>query len=212
MIEYVIEHNPDDRILAKASQLLDRGEIICFPTDTNWILAASAGQKAAIEKLYKIKQEGSQKHFSVLCNDISKASEFALIDNQAFKILKKLTPGHYTFIFEATKKTAKLIQASKTDREIGIRFVPSTLVNKLIEVHGEVLVSTNIPKASLHIAEDSYDPIYSYQIEEYLGHLIALIIDPGEFEFLGPSTIVSFIENPNGEVIRVGAGDPDFFA
>ena len=61
------------------------------------------------DKLYKIKKEGKQKHFSLLCSNISRASEVALIDNTAFKLLKKTTPGHYTFIFEATKNLSKLI-------------------------------------------------------------------------------------------------------
>ncbi len=211
MIEYVIAHNPDDRVLEKASSVLKQGGIICFPTDTNWILAACSTHKDAIEKLYKIKKEGTQKHFSILCSDFSMASDLALIDNGAFRLLKKCIPGHYTFIFEATKKMAKLIQASKTDKEVGIRFVPSELVSKLIATHGEALVSTNIPKSLLGLAEDNLDPIYSYQIEEAISHMIGLIIDPGEIDFAGESSIVDFASSEVPTIIREGAGDISFF-
>lgn len=205
MIEYVIAHNPDDRILQKASDLLHAGKLICFPSDTNWILAASVGSKSAIEKLYKIKKENKQKHFSLLCHDISTASEYAVIDNTAFKMLKKLVPGHYTFIFEATKKIAKLIQASKTDKEIGIRFVPRELISKVIEAHGMPLISSNIP---LHLFEQEL--IYSYDLEDKLRGLVEMIIDPGEFEFDGPSSIIDFSQGTGPMLVREGAGDCSF--
>lgn len=211
MIEYVIAHNPDTRVLEKASKILRAGGIICFPTDTNWILAACSKNKNGIEKLYRFKREGKQKHFSLLCSDISTASEVALIDNQAFKLLKRSTPGHYTFIFEATRNLSKLIQASKTDKEVGVRFVPSELVNAIISHHGHPLVSTNIPKSMLGVEEHSIEPIYSYQVEDKISHLVDLIIDPGEIEFAGPSTIIDFSQGTGPMLVREGAGDIGLF-
>ena len=211
MIEYVIEHNPDDRVLQKASKILSEGKLICFPTDTNWILAACSGQKNGIDKLYKIKKEDKQKHFSILCADLSMASEMALIDNSAFRLLKRVIPGHFTFIFEATKKIAKLVQASKTDKEVGIRFVPSHLVSKIIEAHGQPLVSTNIPKSMLGLDSESNEMIYSYQLEDVLAATVELIIDPGELEFSGPSSIIDFTTGVP-EVIREGVGDISLFS
>jgi tRNA threonylcarbamoyl adenosine modification protein (Sua5/YciO/YrdC/YwlC family) len=207
MIEYIIAHSPDDRVLAKASAILKSGGLVCFPTDTSWTLAACSTNKSAIEKLYKIKKEGKQKHFSILCDEISTASDVAIIQNHAFKTLKKLIPGHYTFIFEASKKMAKLVQASKTDKEVGIRFVPSILIEKLIKEHGEVLISTNIPDKMFDLPEDSTEQIYSYQVEEACSHLVEMIIDPGEFEFSGPSTIIDFSSGEIPLLVREGAGD-----
>ena len=211
MIEYIVAHNPDDRVLAKASKILTSGGLVCFPTDTSWILVACSTHKEAIAKLYKIKKEDSQKHFSILCNDISKASDVAIISNHAFRLLKKCIPGHYTFIFEATKKMAKLVQASKTDKEVGIRFVPSILVSRLIEAHGEVLVSTNIPYSLLDLPDDTTEPVYSYLLEEKISHITSMIIDPGEFEFTGPSSIIDFASGEVPLVIREGAGDISIF-
>ncbi len=211
MIEYVLEHNPDDRILRKASEALGQGKLICFPTDTNWILAACSSQKSAIEKLYKIKKEDKQKHFSILCSDLSMAAEVAIINNSAFRLLKKSIPGHYTFIFEATKKLAKFVQASKVDKEVGIRFVPSHLVSKIIEIHGQPVVSTNLPKSLLGLSEDSTDMIYSYQLEDALLDIVAMIIDPGEFEFVGKSSIINLSKDTGPEIIREGVGDISYF-
>lgn len=205
MIEYIVAHNPDDRVLKKACDILNQGGLVCLPTDTNWILIASPFHKDGIEKLYKLKKENDTKHFSVFCSDISMASEVAIIDNQSFKTLKKAIPGHFTFIFEASKKIAKVIKATKTDKEIGIRFVPSILVTKLIETLGQPVISTNIPMHVLNLNPE--DEVFSYMIEDSeLSHQIDLIIDPGEHEFSGPSTIISFLNN-NIEVIREGAGD-----
>lgn len=212
MIEYIVAHNPDNRVINRASEILKNGGLICFPTDTNWVLAACSTKKSAIEKLYKIKKEDAQKHFSLLCNDISKASEVAHISNHAFRLLKKCIPGNYTFIFEATKKISKLIQASKTDKEVGIRFVPSVLVNRIIEVHGEVLVSTNVPLRLLDLSPDYIGPIYSYQLEDKISHLTEQIIDPGEIEFSGPSSIIDFSAGDVPIIVREGAGDTHIFS
>ena len=205
MIEYIIAHSPDDRVLEKACSLLRKGGVICLPTDTNWILIADPYHKDSLEKLYRVKKENGNKHFSLFCPDISIASEVAHIDNNAFKILKKNTPGHYTFIFEAKKKISKSIKASKLDKEIGIRFVPSLLVEKLLEKYGDIVISTNIPLSSLSVNEG--DAIYSYMIEDSeLKSIVEMIIDPGEIEFAGPSTIISFLSDIP-ELIRDGAGD-----
>lgn len=210
MIEYIISHSPDDRVLQKASDILAQGGLVCFPTDSNWTFAACAQNKVGTEKLYKMKKEGKQKHFSLLCDSISMASDVALIDNQSFRLLKKTIPGHYTFIFEATKKVAKLIQASKTDKEIGLRFVPSDFVNKLIDKHGQALMCTNVTNEMLGLAQGSSEDIYSYLIEDKLSHCIDMIIDPGEFEFTGETSIIDFTSGVP-EIIRTGSGDTSFF-
>lgn len=206
MIEYVVPHNPDDRILEKASALMRDGELVCFPTDTNWIICADINSKKGIEKLYKIKSEQNTKHFSLLCDSISTASEIALISDFAFRMLKRTTPGNYTFIFEANKTMAKKIQASKTDKEVGIRFPPGDLAKKLISTHGSALVSTNLTHELLEQPEDC--DIYSYLIEDSVfANRIKMIIDPGEHSFVGQSTIVNFSNGDVPEVVREGAGD-----
>lgn len=207
MIEYIIAENPDDRILKKASELLHSGKVICFPTDTNWILACDPHSPRGVELLYRLKGEEKKKHFSLLCDSISRASELAIIDDSAFKIIKRIIPGHYTFIFEATKTSAKFLKATKVDKEIGIRFTPTHFVQELIKTHGDVLMSTNVTHQML--GEDEGSPIYSYMLDDSAMD-ISLILDPGEFEFAGQSTIVDFTQG-FPEVIREGAGSISSF-
>lgn len=206
MIEYVIPHDPDDRVIEKARKAVANGKLICAPTDTNWIVMADPFNKEAVGTLYEFKKEGSQKHFSLMVNEISKASDVALIDDRAFKLLRKTTPGHYTFIFEATKKIAKTLKASKTDKEIGLRFVPVPLIERLVEACDGILIGTNVPRSAFNMSETD-GQIYSYMIEDKFAHMLELIIDPGEFEFAGQSTIVDFSKELP-EVTREGAGDP----
>lgn len=136
------------------------------------------------------------------------ASEVAYIDDYAFKLLKKVIPGHYTFIFEASRSIAKNIKASKTDKEVGLRFPPSPVAKKLIEYIGRPLISSNIDREKLGV--EAEDEIYSYLIEDNLGHQIDLILDPGEFEFVGQSSIID-LKDEAPVIIREGAGDLSLF-
>jgi len=209
MIEYVVEHNPDDRILAKASQILRNGGLICFPSDTNWVVIADPYNKQGVDKLYRLRHEDNTKHFTILCEDYKKAAEIAFIDDGAFRILKKLTPGSYTFIFEAQKKITKLLKASKTDKEVGIRFPPSEFCKKFLIKYGDVVICSHINHDFLGLEDDGV-PLYSALIEDVVGGKIELIIDPGEYSFVGPTTIIDFTSG-EPEVVREGVGSTALF-
>lgn len=202
MIEYVIANNPDDRVLRKASALMRNGDLVCIPTDTNWVVITDPFSKRGVENIYRFKKADKLKHFSLLCDSISRASEVAIIDDSIFKILKRIIPGHFTFIFEATKKITKAVQANKTDHQVGIRFIPSILVEKLLEIHGDVVISTNVDYHTYGLDEEA---IYSYQLEEAFGGHLKMIIDPGDYEFTGHSTIIDFTTGA-AEIIRQGVG------
>lgn len=209
MIEYVVEHNPDDRTLQKASQILKKGGLVCLPTETNWVAAADPYSKEGLEKLYQLRHIENTKHFTLQAENFSKAQEVAYISDAAFAMVKKVIPGPYTFIFEAQKKVTKYLKASKYDKEVGIHFPPSALFRALLSVHGELIITSSITHEMLGLEEDEY--MYSALIEDQYPHLIDLIIDPGEVQFLGPSTIVDFTSGA-AEVTREGAGDPSYFA
>jgi tRNA threonylcarbamoyl adenosine modification protein (Sua5/YciO/YrdC/YwlC family) len=205
MIEYVVEHNPDDRTLKKASQILRNGGLICFPTETNWVVVADPFNKEGIDKLYRFRHVDNTKHFTVLCDSFQKAQEVSFIDDGAFRLLKKMIPGSYTFIFEAQKKITKHLKASKTDKEVGIRFPPKALCLKFLEVHGEVVISSHLTHEMMEM-EDDGNPLYSALIEDYYGNKIDMIIDPGEYEFIGNNTTIIDFTSGAPEVIREGAG------
>lgn len=203
MIEYVIANNPDDRVLKRASELLKNGELVCIPTDTNWVVIADPFVKKGVENIYRFKKVDKLHHFSLLCDSISRASEVAIIDDSIFRILKRIIPGHFTFIFEATKKIMKAVQANKNDHQVGIRFIPSVLVERLLAIHGDVVLSTNVDYKTFGLEESN---ILSYQLEDAIGGHLKMIIDPGDYEFAGISTVVDFSSGA-AEIIRQGVGE-----
>lgn len=209
MIEYVLEHNPDDRIIAKASQILRSGGLLCFPTETNWVVVCDPFNKDSVEKLYRLRHIENTKHLTVLCCTFKTAQEIALINDGAFSLMKKVIPGSYTFIFEAQKKITKFLKASKVDHQVGIRFPPSNLARTILDSFDGVLLSTHLSHDMVEGADPDM-PLYSALIEDSFGNMIDMIIDPGEFEFIGSTTIVDF-SSGEPEVVREGAGNPAIF-
>jgi tRNA threonylcarbamoyl adenosine modification protein (Sua5/YciO/YrdC/YwlC family) len=209
MIEYVVEHNPDDRVLTRASQILRNGGLLCFPTETNWIVVADPYNKKGVDKLYHLRHVENTKHFTILCPNFQKAMEISFISDGAYALMKKVVPGPYTFIMEAQKKITKLLKASKYDHQVGIRFPPKKLSKSILESFDGVVICTSITPEMMEMEPGSY--LYSALIEDYFGHMIDMIIDPGEFEFIGPTTIIDFT---SGEplVIREGAGPTTLFS
>lgn len=209
MIEYVVEHNPDDRVLTRASQILQNGGLLCFPTETNWVVVCDPFKKESVDKLYRIRHIENTKHLTVLCPTFQKAMEIAFIDDSAFRLMKKVIPGPYTFIFEAQKKITKFLKASKVDHQVGIRFPPKQLCRSIMTSFDGVLLSTHISHDMIE-GSDPDLPLYSLLIEEQFGSLIEMIIDSGETEFVGSTTIVDFTSGMP-DVQRVGAGNPALF-
>lgn len=209
MIEYVVEHNPDDRVLTRASQILRNGGLLCFPTETNWVVVCDPFKKESVDKLYRIRHIENTKHLTVLCSSFQKAMEIAFINDGAFSLMKKVIPGPYTFIFEAQKKITKFLKASKVDHQVGIRFPPKQLCRSIMTAFDGVLLSTHISHDMIE-GSDPEMPLYSLLIEDQFGSLIDMIIDSGETEFVGSTTIVDFTSGMP-EVQRVGAGNPALF-
>lgn len=211
MIEYVVPQNPDDRVLNKAFKILEEGGLVCLPTDTNWVAACDPFSKKGLDSLYRLKKAPQSKHFSVLCSNISMASEIASVDNRTFKVIKSLAPGHYTFILNAKKKIIKSVKASKSDHEVGVRIPPDTFVRVFLEKYGKILLSTHITHSLLGLQDESIE-IYSFLIDDNLGHMIPLTLDPGEFNFVGESTVIDMTDPDHMVVLREGAGDISFFS
>jgi tRNA threonylcarbamoyl adenosine modification protein (Sua5/YciO/YrdC/YwlC family) len=209
MIEYVVEHSPDDRVLRRASQTLKNGGLVCFPSDTNWIVIADPYSKAGVDRLYRLRHVENTKHFTILCSSFQKAMEIAVINDSAFSLMKKVVPGPYTFIFQAQKKITKFLKASKYDHEVGIRFPSRPLCRSLMQAHDDILLSSHLTPDMFDLEEGS-DFIYSALIEDQFGPLIDTIVDPGEYEFIGPTTIIDFTEDLP-RVVREGSGPVSIF-
>jgi tRNA threonylcarbamoyl adenosine modification protein (Sua5/YciO/YrdC/YwlC family) len=209
MIDYVQEHSIDSRVLERASLILRRGGIICFPTETNWIVAADPFHKGAVDKLYQLRHIENTKHLTVMCPNFQCAMEIAHINDSAFSLLKKVVPGSYTFIFEAHKKITRFLKASKSDHQVGIRFPPKNLCQSLLRHFDSILITTHITHDMIEDSDPEI-PLYSAQIEDELGHIIDLIIDTGDVEFLGQTTIIDFTSGAP-EVLRKGIGNASLF-
>lgn len=209
MIEYVVEQNIDDRTLARASQILRNGGLLCFPTETKWVVVCDPFNKDSVDKLYRLRHIENTKHLTILCLNFQKAMEIAFIEDGPFRLMKKVIPGPYTFIFEAQKKITKNLKASKYDHQVGIRFPANPLAKSILTSFGDVLLSTPLTHDMIEDADPAF-PLYSAQIEDYFGNSIDMIIDPGEVEFIGASTIVDFTSG-EPEVVREGVGDPSLF-
>lgn len=209
MIQYLIAENPDDRIMMKAACLLDDGGVICMPTDTNWVFAASPFSKTGVDRLYRIKCVDRHKHFSIICNSISQASRYAVISDFAFKKINRRVPGGYTFIFSPTHEIPKVIKGYRKEKQIGIRIPDSIICKRLVKFHEKPLITTSVTTNMLDLNE--FDEIYSYLIEDMFGHQLDMILDPGEFYLNGPSSIIDFSESDIPVIERVGAGDISCF-
>ncbi|MBL6990939.1 MAG: threonylcarbamoyl-AMP synthase [Bacteriovoracaceae bacterium] len=218
MIHYVVASNPDDRVFHRAAKILSEGGVISFPTDTSWVLGVSPNSKTSVEKLYKIKHAVNKKHFSVVCNSISQASKYAFISDFAYKKINRVLPGHYTFIFEPTRDLPRAIKQYRKEKQIGIRIPDSMICSGLVETCGHPIVTTSITKNVLEEHLDGKqdigftDEIYSYQIEYVFQNIIDMIIDPGEYEIFGVSSVVDFSSNDDiPVVIREGSGELSLF-
>lgn len=205
MIVYVIADNPDDRILKQASQVLKDGRLVCLPGDTNWMVLADPFNKEGVEKLYRLRHLDHSKHFTLFCSSISQATEVAMINDVSFRFLKRYTPGPYTFILTAQKKTTRHLKASKTDHQVGIRLCSQPLLKAVLDTFDGPAIGTHIDSSM--IPDHPVDlPIWAGLIDDSYGHDLAMILDPGEVEFYGPTTVVDLSAEEGPVVIREGVG------
>ena len=133
MIEYIVPNNIDDRILARTANLLHEGGTVAIPTDTSWSVVCSMNSRDGIKRLRVLSKERDERHFTLLCSDISQFGEFCSLDNTRFRLIKRLTPGPYVFILKTLLGTEKTLGLRR--REIGIRLpdypVPLALIKAL---------------------------------------------------------------------------------
>lgn len=186
----------NDRYLDEAVECLEQGGVIIYPTDTLYALGCDALNNGAIERLCKIKGVDPRKQtLSVVCSGISMASEYARVDNEAFRILRRNLPGPFTFILPASTTLPKIFKGRK---EVGIRVPANPIASALAERLGHPLLSTSIPQD-----EDGVDP--ATVALEYEG-VASLLIDGGEGEGI-PSTVVDITDSRNPEIVREGKGE-----
>ncbi len=196
-IEHIFLENPQPRLIGKAVEILKNDGIIVYPTDTIYGLGADLFNKNAMNRIFRIKKVSKQKLLSFICPDLKDIANWAVISNDAYKIMKRVTPGPYTFILRASKQVPKiLLQKRKT---VGIRIPDSVVAHALLQALGRPLLSTSVPQG-----EDGYytNP---HEIADNYNNDIDLILDAG-IMFNQPSTIIDF-SGDEPIIVREGAGD-----
>ncbi len=202
MILRIHNSNPEPRAIRQAADILGAGGLIIYPTDTVYGLGCSIADKGAIEKIYFIKQQRDNKPFSFVCSDLSHISEYAQVSNMAFRTMKHLIPGPYTFVLPAArmKHLPKILVSRR--KTVGIRVPDSRITQALVREHGHPILSTSV---TTHAAEILNDP---ERIIEHFHNVVDLIIDGGILHS-EPSTVIDLTgEEP--AVLRYGAGDVSF--
>ncbi len=186
----------NDRYLDEAVKAVENGDIIIYPTDSLYAMGCDALSNTAIEKLCKVKGVNPAKQtLSVVCDGLSMASEYARIDNEAFRILRADLPGPFTFILPASTTLPKVFKGRK---EVGIRIPDNPVATALAERLGHPLLSTSIPQS-----EDGMD---AQAIAHIYENTAALLIDAGESDGI-PSTVVDLTDSRSPEIIREGKGE-----
>jgi len=203
MILTIHTENPEARVIRKAAEILASGGIIIYPTDTVYGLGCSVENKNAIERIYLVKRQRSDKPFSFVCSDLTHISEYAHVGNAAFKIMKHLIPGPYTFILPAARmKQLPKILVSKR-RTVGIRVPDSKVSLAIVREIGHPILSTSVTDDSGKLLNDPA------RIAESFRNTVDLIIDGGTL-VSDPSTVVD-LTGDEPKVVRQGAGDVSMF-
>jgi tRNA threonylcarbamoyl adenosine modification protein (Sua5/YciO/YrdC/YwlC family) len=189
--------NPQMRLIKKAVEVLQDGGIIIYPTDTVYGLGCDLFNKRGIEKIYEIKRRNKKQPFSFLCADLKDISRYARVSDYAYKTMKRLLPGPYTFILEASRLVPKIILPKRLTT--GIRVPDNRICLTLVKELGQPIISTSVKSDDGAILSDPTE------IKEKFGHCVDLVIDGGVL-VPGQSSVISLVDDMI-EVIRVGKGD-----
>lgn len=192
---------PEPRIIANAISVLERGGVIAYPTDTNYGIGCGIFDKAAIDRVYKLRNLDQEHLLSMLVPDLSDIARYALIENDSYRIMKRYLPGPYTFILRATPEVPRIFQSKRMT--VGIRVPNHPVTLALARTYRKPIVSTStkIENKTLCNAEE---------IAFSMGRGLDLILDAGNLQ--GDDSSVVDLSGPYPVVIREGAGDVSWVA
>jgi tRNA threonylcarbamoyl adenosine modification protein (Sua5/YciO/YrdC/YwlC family) len=192
--------HPEPRKIRRAVEALEAGEVIAYPTDTVYGLGCDLQNKRAIDRLYAIKEMDRKHQLAFICPDLGDIARYAIVENQAYRILRHFLPGPYCFILEATRDVPKLVQSRR--KTVGIRIPAHEVTRALARELGRPLISTT---ASKNGSEPFVDPD---EIDtEFRG--LGLVLDAGGGGIV-PTTVIDLTTRPP-EIVREGAGSIEPF-
>lgn len=199
MIVRIYEENPNEREIAKIVEILRNGGIIIYPTDTVYAIGCDALNVRAVEEVCKLKGINPEKsQLSIICYDLSNISEYAKVDNDTFKLMKRNLPGPFTFILKCTSNLPKLYKNKKT---VGIRVPNNNIARALVNELGHPIMTTSV-KDDDEVLEYITDPEL---IHEKYEKQVDIVIDGG-FGGIEGSTVVD-CSNDTIEIVRQGLGE-----
>jgi tRNA threonylcarbamoyl adenosine modification protein (Sua5/YciO/YrdC/YwlC family) len=201
MIITINPNNPQARLIRKVIEILEKGGVIGYPTDTIYGVGCDLFNPEAIRKIHRLKKLDGKKPLSFICSDLKDISRYAYVSNYAYKMMKRLLPGPYTFILKATKPVPKI--AMTKQKTVGIRIPDNKICLNLVRELGHPIISTSVYKPD----EGLYNN--PTEIEERFGRQLDLVIDGGMIVAEHSSIIDLTDEFP--KVIRKGKGDVSLF-
>jgi tRNA threonylcarbamoyl adenosine modification protein (Sua5/YciO/YrdC/YwlC family) len=188
-------------VIDQAVAVLQRGGVIAFPTDTGYALGCDLFNKKAIDKIYALKKRDAKKPLSFICSDLKELSQFAVVNNKAYRAMRRLLPGPYTFVLPATKLVPKLLVSRRS--AVGIRVPLHPVTQALVVGLRHPIIGTSCSSFEGKAFETAAD------IKKHFGKTLDLILDCGPVAS-EPSTVIDF-SNPVPVIVRKGKGDVSGF-
>jgi tRNA threonylcarbamoyl adenosine modification protein (Sua5/YciO/YrdC/YwlC family) len=201
MLIEINPQNPQDRLIGKAVEILRKGGVVVYPTDTNYGIGCDIMNKKAIEKIYQLKQRSKSKPFSFICSGLKNISIYAKVSNYAYKTMRRLLPGPYTFILEGSRLVPKMMLTNR--KTAGIRVPDNSICLALVKKLGNPIITTSATMPDGTVLHDAS------LIHDYFGRRIDAVID-GSIVPVQPSSVISLI-NDVPVIIRKGIGDVSIF-
>lgn len=195
--------NPQARLLRKAANVIEAGGVIVYPTDSGYALGCQLGNKAALERIRRLRQLGKEHNMTLVCRDLSELSTYARVTNPIFRLLKAFTPGSYTFILNATHEVPRLMLHPKR-KTLGLRVPDHVICLALLETLDAPLMSSTLilPNAEAPLSEPE-------AILDILGKQVDLIINAGHCSH-EPTTVID-LTGDYPVIVREGKGDSEPF-
>jgi len=190
--------NPQARLIHRSVEIVRQGGVIVYPTDSSYALGCHIGDKNAMERLAKIRNVSNRHNFTLMCRDLSEISSYSIVDNRAYRLMKSLTPGPYTFILKANREVPRRLQNPKK-KTIGLRVPDNPIAHALLEELNEPMMSSTLilPDQELPMTD-------AFEIREHLEHFVDLVIDGGNCGL--ESTTVVNLSDGDVNVTRQGKG------
>jgi tRNA threonylcarbamoyl adenosine modification protein (Sua5/YciO/YrdC/YwlC family) len=191
--------DPQQRLVAEVVAAIRNGALIAYPTDSSFALGCHIGNKRAMDRIRRIRKTDKNHNFTLVCTDLSEISLFARVENWAYRLIKSLTPGPYTFILQATREVPKRLQNPRR-RTIGLRVPDHKIVHAMLESLGEPIMSS-----TLMLPGDDLPLTDVHDIEDRIGNDIDMIVAGGPAG-VTPTSVID-LSGGRIEILRRGLGD-----